>query len=228
MLAVVVVATLVGALPMPSAAAASDLPAASGMSAASLPLAVSAPLDDSGFVSLVPSRVLDTRSGVGAPRARLGAASSLDVQVTGVGGVPASGVGAVVVNVTAVDPSHDSYLTVWPSGQPLPDASNLNYRARTTVANSVIAKVGANGRVSLFNYDGAVDVLVDVQGWFPSGSAYVPLVPSRVLDTRSGVGAPRAVGCGEFVGRAGDGCGWSSGVGCRGGGGERDGGGSVA
>jgi hypothetical protein len=41
-----------------------------------------------GFTSLAPSRLLDTRSGLGAPQAPVGANASIDLQVTGRGGVP--------------------------------------------------------------------------------------------------------------------------------------------
>ena len=66
-------------------------------------------------VSLPPSRVMDTRTNLGAtgPVAALGAIS---LQITGQGGVPATGVSAVIVYVTAVDPTSGGYLTVWPSG----------------------------------------------------------------------------------------------------------------
>ena len=48
----------------------------------------------------------------------------------------------------------------------------------------VIAKVGDGGQVSIYNNTGSVDVVVDVLGWFPSGSTYNSLVPARLLDTR--------------------------------------------
>src|SRR5262249_59435927 len=67
------------------------------------------------YFPLVPARVLDTRSGNGAPVAPLGAGASLDLQVTGRGGVPA-GATAVVLNVTVTNPTAQSFLTAWPTG----------------------------------------------------------------------------------------------------------------
>ena len=55
----------------------------------------------SRFVPLGPVRVLDTRTGVGAPVGKVPAGGSIDVQIAGAGGVPASGVSAVALNVTA-------------------------------------------------------------------------------------------------------------------------------
>jgi hypothetical protein len=145
-----------------------------------------------GMEPLVPARVLDTRTGVGAPAARVGADGVVELRVAGVGGVPAVGVGAVALNVTAVSASAWSYITAWPTGAPRPDASNLNVEAGATIPNLVIVKVGAAGRVSLYNYAGEVDLLADVVGWFPEGVGIEPLVPARVLDTRTGIGAPAA------------------------------------
>ena len=109
--------------------------------------------------------------------------SPVRVLDTRVGGVPAAGVGAVVLNVTAVNQSAATFLTVFPKGTPRPVASNLNPNPGIIEPNLVIAKVGADGEVSIFNNTGSVDVVADVQGWFPSplGAAYNPLVPARVL-----------------------------------------------
>jgi hypothetical protein len=116
---------------------------------------------------LVPARVLDTRNGVGAPLAPLGANSSLDLQVTGRGGVPA-GATAVVLNVTVTDATDSSFLTAWPTGVTRPVASNLNFVAGQTVPNLVIVQVGSGGKVSLYNFAGSTDVIADVVGYYTS------------------------------------------------------------
>jgi hypothetical protein len=118
------------------------------------------------FGSLEPSRILDTRSGNGAPPVKVGQGATVDLQVSGRGGVPASGVSAVVMNVTVTEPSASSFLTAWPTGSPRPNASNLNYVAGQTVPNLVVAKVGTGGKVSLFNLSGNTHVVADVVGWY--------------------------------------------------------------
>ncbi|HWL41405.1 MAG TPA: hypothetical protein VNQ73_00575 [Ilumatobacter sp.] len=143
-----------------------------------------------GLQPVVPERLLDTRNGVGAAQARVGADGVVELLVTGRGGVPAVGVGAVVLNVTAVGATQRSFVTVWPTGAPRPTASNLNVAPGDTVPNLVVVKVGAGGMVSLFNRFGDVDLLADVAGWFPEGSGLEPVVPARILDTRDGTGAP--------------------------------------
>jgi hypothetical protein len=60
------------------------------------------------------------------------------------------------------------------------------------VPNRVIVKVGANGKVSIFNFQGSADVVADVGGWFvdaatnptATGVGFNGLTPKRILDTR--------------------------------------------
>jgi hypothetical protein len=152
---------------------------------------------DGLFRPLVPARILDTRFGAGGFSSPVGPNQSITVQVTGVAGsnVPATGVSAVVLNVTATNPTAASYLTVYPTGGSQPVVSNLNFVARQTVPNRVIAKVGTGGKVTIYNAYGNVDVIADVGGWFTDGSdptavggATSGLTPARVLDTRNGTG----------------------------------------
>lgn len=144
------------------------------------------------YTPLTPSRILDTRdgNGTGGSRNPIGAGGVIDVQVTGRGGVPASGVSGVAVNVTVDQPTGSSFLTVWPSGEPRPLAATHNFTPGLTIANLVLAKLGANGRISIYNLGGTAHVVADVVGYFSAnGGQFVPLVPQRLLDTRDGTGA---------------------------------------
>jgi hypothetical protein len=144
------------------------------------------------FVPVVPARITDTRTGSGQANAgsTLAAGTTLTVQVTGAGLIPATGVSAVVLNTTATDTTSAGFFTVFPAGAGLPVASNLNWTAGVTVPNRVIVPVSAGGQVSFYNGLGSADLVVDVNGYFtdPSrtGAAFNPLVPARILDTRSG------------------------------------------
>jgi Putative Ig domain/CHAP domain len=123
-----------------------------------------------GTRALPPARLLDTRpgsqtvDGSGAGQGRVAAQTTIELQVAGRGGVPTSGVAAVVLNVTAVDTSNAGFITVWPTGDQLPTASNINYGSGQTIANLVMAKVGTNGKVSIYTY-GATHLIADVTGW---------------------------------------------------------------
>ncbi|MBI4884598.1 MAG: hypothetical protein HY826_11165, partial [Actinobacteria bacterium] len=134
-----------------------------------------APPPGDTFHGLVPARLMDTRvggstiDGLFAGGGPVGIASVTNVTISNRGGVPASGVGAVALNVTATGPTSDSFVTVWPAGAAQPNASNLNLRANITTPNMVIVALGAGGQISLFNERGNTDLIVDVLGWFPTG-----------------------------------------------------------
>ena len=86
--------------------------------------------------------------------------------LTGAGGVPATGVTAVVLNVAVTQPTTYGYLTVYPSGEARPLASSINFAPGETISNGVVAKVGADGRINIYNPAGNTHVVVDVQGLF--------------------------------------------------------------
>ncbi|HET6311109.1 MAG TPA: IPT/TIG domain-containing protein [Candidatus Nitrosotalea sp.] len=147
-----------------------------------------------GFVPLVPARVTDTRPGNSYPNSglTLGAGTTRTVQITGAGGVPATGVAAIVVNATVTNTSEFSWLTAFATGSSQPVASNLNWSAGDTRANRIIVPVGTGGKVSFNNANGSTDLIIDVNGYFTdataSGSPNLGVAPSRILDTRNGTG----------------------------------------
>ncbi|MEZ5143248.1 MAG: hypothetical protein R2726_12130 [Acidimicrobiales bacterium] len=181
-------------------------------------IGVPRPATAGGFHPLPPARILDTRSGVGGPATKIGPGETRSLKVTGVGGVPNDGVSAVAVNVTAVQPTAPSHLTVWPSGAALPGSSNLNFVAGQTIPNLVVSRSRRTGP-SPSATTPARCVLGDVAGWFDfaegstigrapqalvpddqPGASLVPVTPARILDTRPGttVGGPAArLGPGE-------------------------------
>ena len=118
------------------------------------------------FFALPPARVLDTRTGVGVPRGPVAAGRSLVLDVTGVAGIPTDGVTAVTLNLTAVGPTADGYLSVHPSGTARPLSSTLNTSRGVTTPTQVTAKVGADGKVVVYSSAGSVHVLADVAGYY--------------------------------------------------------------
>ncbi len=153
----------------------------------------------SAYSALNPTRILDTRDGTGGINGPMAGGQATVLRVTGHDGVPASGVTAVVMNVTVNEPTVDGYLTLFPTGSPVPLASNLNFAAGQTVANLVTVPVGSGGNVSIFASDGSVPTIADIAGYYSeSGSLFFPVSPTRVLDTRNGTGgAPGRVVPGE-------------------------------
>ena len=170
---------------------------------------------DGLYNPVVPTRLADTRGGsqVG-PNGSLPADGTMSVTVAGTGQVagnpvPASGVSAVVLNVTVVTPSAGGFLTVFPAGETRPLAANLNFVPGQIVPNRVIVKVGAGGQINIFNGSGGpTDVVVDVGGWFTSaasaagGARFNGLpAPNRITDTRP---APHRVGPNATLGPSGE------------------------
>ncbi|MDT0215645.1 hypothetical protein Q9R29_17270 [Rothia sp. ARF10] len=148
------------------------------------------------YQQVTPTRILDTRYGNGAPKARVGAGQEISVLVAGRAGVP-QGITAAVVNLTAVDTTASTYLTAYASGTTRPTTSSLNVVARNTRANLVTVPVGADGRIRIFNSSGSTDILADVLGAYnglatPStgiGSQYFNSDPQRFYDSRTDGGA---------------------------------------
>ncbi len=94
----------------------------------------------------------------------LGPDETLDLKLTAPGPVPVDGV-AAVINVTLDGATAKSFLTVWPAGEPRPLASTNNAEPGLITPNSMIAKLGTNGSISIFNAAGSTHVVIDVVGY---------------------------------------------------------------
>ena len=154
-----------------------------------------------GFAALDPGRILDTRNGTGAARAKVGAKEFIDLTVRGDAlptteanrtvRVPADAT-AVVLNVTGTNATELTDVRVYPTPTDgsVPTVSNLNFKPGLTTPNLVTVPVGADGKVRLRNAAGTVDLLADIAGYYSPSAAgrFVPVTPSRFLDTRTGVG----------------------------------------
>jgi hypothetical protein len=135
---------------------------------------------------------MDSRTGLGAAKQPLGAGTTTHLQVANAIGVPANTISAAVLNVTATNVTGPSFVTVWPSLVPRPNASSLNVVKGFTGANSVTVAVGSNGGVDIYNNANKADVIVDITGYYTSANATVsggqfePLdSPTRLEDTRA-------------------------------------------
>ncbi|OEJ32638.1 hypothetical protein [Streptomyces subrutilus] len=155
----------------------------------------------SDFTPYGPTRLLDTRSGIGAAKGKVPARGTAHLKVGGNGGIPA-GVTAVVLNVTATNTSEAGHVTVFGSGHKQPITSNVNFEAGQTVPNLVIVPVGKDGYVELFNGGWqSIDLLADVTGYFTrsASSGYASLTPTRFVDSRDGLGTAKGQVAGQAV-----------------------------
>lgn len=126
-----------------------------------------------------PQRLFDTR--VDGTGARLPRTQDLAVEVVDTAGVPGDAT-AVWLNVTVDDPAAEGFLSVRPCGTPWRGTSNLNFSPGQTVANAVLAEIGASGQVCVFaNAD--THVIVDIMGWVDDGT-YRPADLTRLHDSR--------------------------------------------
>ncbi|MBS2961849.1 PKD domain-containing protein [Actinocrinis puniceicyclus] len=135
-------------------------------------------------------RILDTRNGTGTAKAPITAGGTLSF-----GSDWFTGVSAVVLNVTITNPKASGYLTAYPGATTRPTASNLNFGVGQAIANMVVVPVGADGKIDFYNGSGGTtDLVADIVAEFTTfgGAGYVPITPTRMLDTRKGIGAPAA------------------------------------
>ncbi len=128
-----------------------------------------------GYIPISPTRICDTRpgnpSGLTGAEAQcnghtLGPGGTLSVKVAGVGGLPSSGVTAIVCNVTVTGTTDGSYLTAWPGGGVPPLSSDLSWHPGSTLADLVVVPVSSTGSVELYNYAGSVNVIIDLEGYY--------------------------------------------------------------
>lgn len=188
----VVVMVVVPVSPAPSAAAACSLCAGGE------------------YHPLTPARIYDSRppginAGVPGSKAMGPSRPTFDIQLLGLGGVPASAtdVLAVTINITIDAPTKAGWLAVYPTGSPS-FSSVLNFAAGQTVPNMAIVAAGSGGKLTIEIWGtaaGTAEVIVDVSGWFSTssynagtpdnitderGARLVVVSPGRIVDTRVG------------------------------------------
>ena len=133
--------------------------------------------DDTTFVPVAPCRLFDTRPAAtqGARRAPLSAGETFTTPVTGSNGdcldIPSDATG-VAMNVTIVNPTARSFLSVFPADLATrSEASNLNWDAgQAPTPNKVDVPLSPTGEISLFNNNGTVNVFADVVGYYTPSS----------------------------------------------------------
>ena len=149
------------------------------------------------FAQVQPVRAADTRSPASATNlyssAPDAAETIVNVPIAGHYGITSAN-SAVAVIVTAIsgDAFVGGYVVVKPHGGVEPPSSNVNVNGvGDTRANLVVVPLGADGSIDVRLHDAAY-VLVDVVGSFTDATAstsspgvFVPLAPTRIVDTRS-------------------------------------------
>ncbi|MGZ4805752.1 MAG: hypothetical protein ACXV5U_05155, partial [Ilumatobacteraceae bacterium] len=125
--------------------------------------------NDGSYQAIDPARLLETRPGMKTVDEKFMSTGMLPngtvtkLMVANRGGVPAAGK-TVVLNVTVTDTAVPGFITAYPCGPDIPNASNLDYGVNTTVAIAVIVQVSSTGEVCLFN-SGSTQLIADVNGY---------------------------------------------------------------
>ena len=152
-----------------------------------------APVPTAGtYHPLTPTRLLDSRSGIGLSGAFTSHVART-FQVTG--GVVPAGATSVTGNLTVTEQTSRGFLFIGPVAEAQPATSNLNFPTGDDRAVAVTAALGSNGTLSVTYaapvFGPTAHVVFDITGYFTpdkTGATYHPLTPSRLLDTRNGTG----------------------------------------
>ena len=146
-----------------------------GMTAA-VPMMTQAQLRDGGALAssdlatttITPLRIVDTRPGaasLGGQKVPWGSLETRTVDTAGLGSIPEDAVG-VVVNVTALNATAPgTFLTLFPTGSSMPNASTLNPTPNEVAFNAATVLLGPDGTFEIYNYSGTVDVIIDVTAY---------------------------------------------------------------
>jgi hypothetical protein len=143
------------------------------------------------FGALSLARVLDTRSGIGGPATAVAPGQTRRVTISGHGGVPATGVAAVAVNVGVLAPARTGSVAVFAGDTTWNGTGSISFSAGVTVQSSLTAKLGADGTLALRNNTGvSLQLIADVAGYYLAGpptvtGGYQPVTATRALDTRN-------------------------------------------
>ncbi|MGW2871443.1 hypothetical protein [Kitasatospora sp. NPDC001225] len=141
------------------------------------------------YTGFTPKRVLDTRP------THVPSRGTVTVNLCNQARIPYNAT-AAALNVTVTDPKDVGFLTVYPHGQALPNASTLNFTPGQTISNMAVARLGDGCLVDVFSSAFApVDIVVDTSGYFvPDDSGQttdgvlVTGTPVRQYDSRQGGG----------------------------------------
>jgi RHS repeat-associated protein len=153
------------------------------------------------YHALSPTRIVDTITASpchATPCAALtasGAGSQMTVQIAGSQGLPSSGIESVALLVSSVTPSGPGSLNVYSSALSAPPATAVSlWYSGPATSNTVITKVGPDGKIKIQNGSSTTHIAVDVLGWYAdtipaNGVVFEPLTPTRILNTANGTGA---------------------------------------
>ncbi|MFE0024918.1 ricin-type beta-trefoil lectin domain protein [Amycolatopsis sp. NPDC059021] len=140
------------------------------------------------------TRLLDTHDLTGPRHTPLAGGEEIALQVRGVAGVPATAT-TVALNLTASSTTEPSTIAAYPQSYIAGTANAVYLNVGQRRSNLAVVRIGDDGKIRLRNSAGLTHLAADLLGWFaPGDGAKFVALPgsSRVIDTRTGNGVPRA------------------------------------
>lgn len=128
-----------------------------------------APAAAASYYTVTPCRVFDTRDPAGPwGGPALAGGYERAFVIAGRCGIPPTAT-SVTANVAVTLPTAAGFLTLHPTGSPLPNTSAINYAAGRTRANNAVLTLGPSGDVSVYAgtaFGQTVHAILDVTGYF--------------------------------------------------------------
>jgi hypothetical protein len=157
------------------------------------------------YTPITPFRICDTRPvvpGIAPNQCNTGAGSgplepgvSRYLTIDGRDGLPATGVTAVALNLTAIAPTRNTNIVAFPddlfaASSERAAGSQLNVTAGSVLADMVEIGVGTDGRIEVADTLGTVNMAIDIEGYVvpstsPAAGFFGPVEPTRICDTRA-------------------------------------------
>jgi GH25 family lysozyme M1 (1,4-beta-N-acetylmuramidase) len=151
----------------------------------------------SRYVPVTPVRFVDTRLGLGAAKAPVTGPLTVTVPAA----VPADATG-VVLNASVVDPTSSGYVRVAAAGT-TPLATALNFTGGQSTTGLLVTPIDTVRQATVNVYGGKAQIVLDVVGYYTAaagtGGHWVPLAPSRIVDSRTAIGGPSGPQAGDVT-----------------------------
>lgn len=167
----------------------------------------------SAFQTILPERIVDTRLTAVASQVVTGgvvgggnaqALTKLEIDVAGIGSIPSDAI-AVAMNIAAVNPQGQGFVTAYPCDVGRPLTASLNFSPSVNVSNGVMIGVAqttdatTDGKVCVYT-SVETNLVMDIGGYYPAGGGFVPSAPVRYLDTRTTPGSDTVDGINQGIG----------------------------
>ena len=119
------------------------------------------------YHTTTPTRIVDTRIGVGGTTGALAANGTYTIPTTAIDEITTTPHPTLAVMLTATVGTANGVFVAYPGGATMPGTSNLNWSTGQNIANLALIPVGTTGTIAVTNDDsGTVQLVADCSGYF--------------------------------------------------------------